>query len=90
VDKPEISEIDKISRQIGQDEDRVHLMYGIREKDQTAYQAEVPEGNRNDTLFSLFGGDPLDQKPHGEHRLADKSEDEPEIDPKFGVLLGKV
>src|SRR3972149_5418251 len=51
VDKVKISQVDKISGQIGQDENGVHPVNGIKKDDQPSRQAEIPEADWNDTFL---------------------------------------
>ena len=37
-----------------------------------------------------FGGNPLDDETHGEHQLADKTEDQPEIKLEFRVSVRQI
>ncbi len=90
IDKIEVSKIDDGVEKIGGDEDRVHLSKGIGQKDQPPSQAEIPEGDRDDTLFPFLGGNPLKDEPHGKHRLSEKTEDQPEVQMEFGIPYRKV
>ena len=85
----QIPEVDKIPGEIGQDKDRVLSVYGIKEKDKTSGKAEVPEGDRNKTRLLFFGFNPLDEKPHGEHRLADEADNDPEVNLERVMLPGE-
>jgi hypothetical protein len=80
IDKIEVSEVDDGVKKIGGDKDRIHLSHGIGQKDQSPSQAEIPEGHWDDTLFSLLGRNPLNDEPHGEHRLTYKTENHPKVD----------
>jgi hypothetical protein len=64
-------------------------VYGIKEKDKTSGKAEVPEGDRNKTRLLFFGFNPLDEKPHGEHRLADEADNDPEVNLESLMLPGE-
>ena len=85
----QIPEVDEIAGQISQDKDRVLPVYGINEKDQPSGKAEIPEGDRNKTGLLSFGFNPLDKKPHGEHRLADEADNDPEVNLERVMLPGE-
>jgi hypothetical protein len=85
VDEVEISKVDDRVEKIGSDEHRVHLPDRISQKDQSPSQAEIPEGHRNHTFLPFLRGDPLDYKPHGKHGLTGKTEEDPEVQLKFGI-----
>jgi hypothetical protein len=90
VNEIEISQIDKISRQIGQDENGIHPVNGIKEDDQPSGQAQVPERDRDDTFLFFLRSDPLNDEPHGEHQLADEPEDQPEIEMESRISDGEI
>jgi len=80
IDKIEVPEVDDGVKKIGSDKDRIHLSNSIGQKDQSPSQAEIPEGDWDDTLLSLLRGNPLNNEPHGKHRLTEKTENHPEVD----------
>ena len=65
-------------------------MNGIKEDNQSAGQTEKPERDRDDALLLFLRGDPLNDEPHGKHRLPDEPEDQPEVQMEFGILGGEV
>src|SRR3990172_12388260 len=90
VNKIEISQVDKISWHIGQDENGVHPVNGIKEDDQPSRQAEEPEGDWNDTFLLPLRSNPLNDEPHGKHQLADEAEDQPEIEMESRISEGEI
>jgi hypothetical protein len=88
--EPEISEIDKISGQIGKNKNGVHPMDGIGEKHQASPEAEIPERNGDDALFPFLRSDPLEKKTHGEHRLSDETKNDPVIEFERRVLADEI
>jgi hypothetical protein len=85
IDKIEVSEVDDGVKKIGGDKDRIHLSNGIGQKDQSPSQAEIPESDWDYTLLSLLRGNPLNDEPHGKHRLTEKTENHPEVDLEFRI-----
>jgi len=65
-------------------------MNGIKKDNQPTGQAEIPKRDRNDALFLFLRGDPLNQEPHGKHRLSDETKDQPEVQMKFWIPRGEV
>ena len=90
ADEIEIPKINDRVKKIGSDKDRVHLPDGVGEENQPSPQAEIPEGNGNDTLLLLLRGDPLDDESHGEHCLPEKAEEQPEVQLKLRILYRQV
>jgi hypothetical protein len=86
----QVPEVNEIPREISQDENRVHAMNGVSEENKAATQAEIPEGNGDNALLFFLRRNPLEQEPHGEHRLANKAEDDPEVQSEFRILLKEV
>ena len=85
IDKIEVPEVDDGVKKIGGDKDRVHLSNGIGQKDQSPSQAEIPEGDWDDTLLSLLRGNPLNDEPHGKHRLTEEPKKDPKIQLEFWI-----
>src|SRR6185437_8196245 len=74
IDHPDIAGIDW-KRQARADQERPCLqMHRIDEADQSADQAAIPEGDRNDAVAFLFAAEPLNQKAHAEYRLATEAD----------------
>jgi len=90
MNKIEVPEVDEVPGKVGENEDWIHLVDGVSQQDQPSSQAEVPEGDRNHALLFLLRCDPLDQETHGKHGLADKTNNDPEVDPELRVLLNKI
>jgi hypothetical protein len=90
VDEVEVSRIDDGIEKVGNDKDRVHLPKGIGQEDQSASQAEIPEGHWNDTLFLFLRRNPLNDKSHRKHRLSDETENQPEVQLELWISYGEV
>ena len=52
-------------------------MNRIRGGDESASEAAIPKGERHDTMPFLFATQPLNQKAHAKHGLAEKSNSNP-------------
>jgi hypothetical protein len=89
VDEVNVSKIDDGVQKIRRDEDRVHLPNRIGEEDQPSSQAEIPESHWDDALSPFLRGNPLNDKPHGKHRLPNETEEHPEVQLKSRVPYRK-
>lgn len=90
IDEVKISKIDDRVEKIGEDKDWIHLPDSIGQKNQSPCQAKIPESYRDNTLFSLFRGNPLDDEPHRKHRLPKETKDQPEVQLEFWIPHRKV
>jgi len=68
-DKLQIAQVDKHTKGLPQDEDRILPVERVPEQHQTADDGEDPERDRDDALAGALGRNPLHYKAHGEHCL---------------------
>src|SRR5438874_10866142 len=69
IDHPDIAGIDGQRQGGTQQQWPFMLMHDISETEQAAYQAAIPEGDRDDAMAFLFAPQPLNQEADAEHDL---------------------
>ena len=75
--QPKISEVDKKSCALTDNEYRIGKTNGIYREDQATARAEVPEADRHDTASGLLAAGPLQHEARRKQRLTRKPDCEP-------------
>ena len=97
MNEHEVAKVDDTADALSGNEDRILPVDGIREGDQAADHAHIPEGRRHAAFSMAFGGDPLDHPAHEEDSLSEESDNQPngvechsgteaEVDPEGDVV----
>src|SRR5688572_26587625 len=73
----DVARVDEKAAALAKYEHRIHAVYRIDEKHETAREAEIPKGFRNDTAPSLLAGKPLNDEAHRKHGLRRKPDRQP-------------
>lgn len=74
----EVAAIDQGAAGLPEDEDWIFLVDGVAQKDETAGNAQPPEGDGDDAALAPFARDPLDEESGEEDALPDEPDEQPE------------
>lgn len=78
VNEDQISDIHDRSNGLARDKHRIHSVNRVGERDQSADETHVPEGDGDAALRSPLGSDPLNHPPAEEEPLTEEADTDPD------------